>query len=210
MFKTFISALFKKNNINHGNGKGFTIIELIVVIAIIVTISAVVLADYRSGNDQLALQRSAHKLAQDLRRAQEMAMSSAEVGGSVPPGVGIVLHRIFENGTQYRMYADNNGNNRFDNLEEFGEPIPLERGVYIKEIRRETGMMPNPDSHWGSINFRPPDPVVNIFICVPQVVPCTGENFSGEPWIRIILALRSDPNQTKTVRVNNIGLIYVE
>ncbi|MDO8669067.1 MAG: type II secretion system protein, partial [Candidatus Buchananbacteria bacterium] len=58
--------------------KGFTLIELLVVVAVITALTAVVLPSFRSGDNQLALQRSASKLAQDLRRVQGMAVSAQE------------------------------------------------------------------------------------------------------------------------------------
>ena len=89
MLKTSTSALFKKD-------KGFTLIELMIVTLIVALITAIVLINYRVGNRQLALNRSANKLAQDIRRAQEMAMSATACepcGGIVPPGFGIFLEK---------------------------------------------------------------------------------------------------------------------
>ena len=208
----FISALFKKNT-GLKNSAGLTLIELLVVVAIMMIMAAIVIVNYRPGNQQLALNRSASKLAQDIRRAQEMAMSSAEVGGSVPPGVGIVLR--FAPGIwkdKYRIYADNSSNERFHGAgptpDFIIETINMESGVIIEGIRVQSTAS---NLVWGSINFRPPDPAINIFGCNVQAENCPNpQSFSGETWMRITLTLESDPSQTKTVRVNNAGLIYVE
>lgn len=58
---------------------GFTLIELLVVIAIIFILSSVMVANFGAARGQLALKRAAHQMVQDLRRAQEMAMSSAQL-----------------------------------------------------------------------------------------------------------------------------------
>ena len=83
---------------------GFTLTELLVVASIIILFSAIVLANYQTGNKQFALQRSAHKLAQDIRRAQEMAMSAKECepcGNVVPPGYGIYTQQHYSSALRY-------------------------------------------------------------------------------------------------------------
>ena len=73
--------------------KGFTLIESMVVIAMIGILSILSIPSYQSAKNQLALGRSATKLAQDLRRVQEMAMSNYECGkpcgGKIPWGYGL-------------------------------------------------------------------------------------------------------------------------
>ena len=103
MSKIFTPALFKKD-------KAFTLVELMIVSSIILLLTAVVLINYRAGNQQLALDRSAHKLAQDIRIAQEMAMSPREECGAT--GVfrgsyGIYLHRV-QYPNSYLLFADCN------------------------------------------------------------------------------------------------------
>lgn len=61
--------------------KGFTLVELLVVISVIGLILTVTIANYPAIRQQLALSRAAHKLAQDIRMAQEMAMSYVEFQG---------------------------------------------------------------------------------------------------------------------------------
>jgi len=220
MLKTFISALFKKNNASHRKSGGFTIVELMVVIAIIVTISAIVLIDYRSGNDQLALQRSAHKLAQDLRIAQEMAMSSAEVNGVVPHGIGILMAidgpssggppatagPLPVSTSTYHIYADNNGDNKFNpSTDSIVREIDLsENRVFISEIS-VTGVTGT--IHRAYVFFVPPDPDTRIF---NRRAAMTANNTDPGTGIRITLALESDPSITRVIVVNQAGLIYVE
>src|SRR3989338_3253530 len=69
--------------------KGFTVIELLVVLGIIVLISASILANYRGQQRESALTRSAQKLALDLRRAQTLAVSSTLHHSEIPYGYGV-------------------------------------------------------------------------------------------------------------------------
>ena len=161
--------------------KAFTLIELLVVTGIIILLSALVLPNYRTGESQLALQRSANKLAQDIRRAQEMAMSAKEFEGVVPPGgYGINFQT---NLTSYILFADLNNNKVFDSGEAI-ETLSLERGVKISNLSPASPL---------TISFTPPDPTVNI-------------NLSNS----LAIITLSNNGQTKIIKVNKAGLIYVE
>jgi len=179
--------------------RGVTLIELIIIILIIGVISAVVIPNYRSGARQLALNRSVHKLAQDIRRTQEMAMSARDVLGSVPHGFGIVLDIDNVDPMIYDIfiYADLGGTEDyvFAADTEIELAIALERGVFIESIEIPAGVVNS-----AGINFRPPDPTVNIY---------SGPS-SIEDRLEITLALEVDPSETRKVVVKRTGLIYVE
>ncbi|MDP2967102.1 MAG: hypothetical protein Q8N87_01685, partial [bacterium] len=113
--------------------KSFTLIELLVVTSIIILLSAIILPNYRGIERQFALQRSAHKLAQDIRRVGEMSMSTREFQGEIPKG-GYGVHLKLSWGNYYKLYADKNGNEKFDEADGEVETIYLEKGVYIQNI----------------------------------------------------------------------------
>lgn len=169
--------------------KSFTLVELLVVTSIIILLSAIILPNYRGIERQFALQRSAHKLAQDIRRAGEMAMSTREFQEEVPEG-GYGIHLELSWGNYYKLYADKNGNEKFDGADGEVETINLEKGVYIKNIL--------PSSL--SINFRSPIPTVKI------------KTEAGQDSVNatITLSLESDSTKTKIIKVNAVGLIDVE
>ena len=195
--------------IKEKSAAGFTLTELLVTTSIIFIMSAAVVINYESGKGQLSIQRSTNKLAQDIRRAQEMAMSAKEcpVGtgcqGNIPYGYGIFA---VENETQYILYADTQPSPGGDEYYTLGPPeddmvetIDLENGVVICDIQK-TGGGVGPDQV--SINFRPPDPKVKIQYSVGQV-----ENF----WVEIILGTDCvNPANNKKVTVNAVGLVEVE
>jgi prepilin-type N-terminal cleavage/methylation domain-containing protein len=170
--------------------KGFTLIELLVVISIITLLTSISFFYYQGGGKNLTLFRAAFKLAQDIRRAQEMAISTRKCcGGINPAGYGIYLKQGDE---YYLLYADTNpptiGNEKYDSGDAEIETIYFEKGIYIKSIN------PSPLS----INFKPPDPKIRI-----------GDGFEQNE-VSIIVALKEDPTKVKTVKVNKFGLIYVE
>lgn len=177
---------------------GMTLIELLVITSLVVILSGTLLFNYRSAQDQFALQRSASKLAQDIRRVKAMAMSAQEFPpgtGDVPEtGYGVVFDTNWDN-KKYRLYADTVGNEFFQPADLVVETITLEEGVYIKEM-----YIGSKDYKKVSINFKPPDPEVKIKHSVG----------ADEQEAKITLALKADPNETKTIRVNKLGLVTIE
>jgi len=179
------------------NEKSFTLVEILVSIFIIILLSGIIFANYRQSGQQFALQRSANKLAQDIRRAQAMAMGAKECpinkcGG--PPAITpsrYGLEFTLSNPNYYILFADRNDNGTYEPPDNEVETIPLEEGVSIDRlftIASQTGL-------W--ISFKPPDPITVIR-------DPGGPRSLGE--IRLIGA----NNQTKTISVNAAGLIGIQ
>lgn len=185
---------------------GFTLAEVLTVISIITILFSIVLANYRTGEKQFSLERSAHKLAQDLRDIQYMAMTGKEV----PPQFGQGFPRggygiYFEtNSNSYILFADCNGNSEYDTGDDpFSNctaSTESEPGIFpekIEEISLESEIMisylyPSSPVH---ITFFPPDPIITITSYVPAEEAQIRLNFGGNE---------------KTIKINNIGLIDID
>lgn len=181
--------IFKKN-------KGFTLIEISTTIFIVVVLSAILIANFPRLREQFALKRASHQLIQDLRRAQEMAMSARKVEGVgcvgvVPEGYGIYINILGDN-KGYILYADKDGDENYTLANDCQvETIQIrERGIIIKEV--EGAIIYNEVA----INFKPPNP--NIKIQVP---------IGSETEVKITLAIERDLSKTKIIAVNKAGLI---
>jgi len=173
--------------------KGFTLVELLVVTAIIVLMTALILPNYRTSDKQLVLQRATYKLAQDLRRTQEMAMSAKEFQGQVPPRYGIEFGK---DRNYYILFADMNipdGNGKYEppgpDIEV--ERITLEKGVMVQDLLTPLSKT----TVW--VAFKPPDPLTTI-------------RDPGEDRAILRIKLTNADNQIKIVSVNNVGLIAIE
>lgn len=170
--------------------RGFTLVELLVVIIIIVIISTIVFLNYRSGRQRLALERAAHRFLQDVRRAQEMAMSAREVNGIIPLG-GYGVYTTISDLEHYIIFADCNDNDIYDpppatpcnGKTERIERITLEQGVTVCPIC-------DPEV---CVIFTPPDPEVTIF--PPRVY--------GE------FTLVNEIGESRGVYVNRLGVTMI-
>ncbi len=163
---------------------GFTLAELLVTISIILLLTSFVLANYRKGEESYALQRAAHKLAQDLRKTAEMAIGGREHGGSFPlGGYGIYFSGP---GSTYILFADSNGDSIYNSGEAVETLSLQERGVTISAVSPSFSL---------SITFFPPDPIIKI------------NPDPGSPY-EAIITLRQR-SQEKRVKINGVGLTEI-
>jgi hypothetical protein len=175
--------------------KSFTLVELLVSIFIIILLTGIIFANYRQSGNQLALQRAAHKLALDIRRAEEMAMSAKEFQGMVPSG-GYGLHFNQTDTYHYILFADCNGNFVYD------PPPALPCNGYSENVEGEIGYAQgvyNCLLCYGSLGtvdivFIPPEPKVNFD-------PDESEHIFG-------LMIAGSSN-VKKIYVNKAGLIDI-
>lgn len=157
-------------------------------------ILAIVLISYRVGEKSLSLQESAVILGQNLRRAQEMAMSAKEFHGVIPKG-GYGVNLIAGNDF-YIIFADCNNNSQYDSsgtpcngYSEKVEQVPLsKRGKIL-------GLVSGSSLSILNIVFIPPNPTIVMSGSDSQAI--------------ITLSLKEDASTTRTVRVNKAGLIEV-
>jgi len=144
---------------NDTTSKGFTLIEMLVVLAIIVVITGIVIFNVGTERQNSALLRSSQKLSLDLRRTQNFALSSKVFKTTgVPCGWGVHFNGI--NSTNYIIFADLAVNQncsdrdfiRAANGSEDFETINLESGITVSGL---SGGLTD-------IIFTPPDPVVTF------------------------------------------------
>lgn len=182
------------------NRKGFTLVEIIVVLAIMAVLSTLIFNNYSRSKQQLALQRSAAKLAQDIGRIRQRAISTKqcpECGGPAPKtGYGIFLDATSGKNENYLLYADTSGENEFYTAADTVlETIELEKGIIIYKINVSP---PNNVS----INFKPPEPEIKI-------------KYSGVEQNKIDITLCIEGTacglgDTKVIETNTAGLINIQ
>lgn len=173
--------------------RGFTFIEILVVIFITALLSTLILVNYRSGQQRYAVNSAAQKMAADLRRAQNLALSGTlmpsgcTIGTDCSTGFGIHVdstsqYKIFYNkpgmpgGWQYKYRS----NPPVPSVDLPGGTVSLPSGVTVN-----TG---------NDVFFTPPDPTTYI----------NGDNFGSRTF-----TLTAGSN-TRTVIVNSSGRIDIQ
>ncbi|MFA5154965.1 MAG: prepilin-type N-terminal cleavage/methylation domain-containing protein [Patescibacteria group bacterium] len=190
---------------------GFTLIEMIVSISIIVIITVLFIVNYHSTDKRTDLAMAAQNLVADLHLAQNNTLGlvkyNGDIGGVPPGGWGISLDTA---STSYVMFADldqpaspghpSPGYLKYDQSSEgnvrYGARVtPLPPQIEIAELRTGTGVLNNRVN----VSFLPPDPQTNIYRV---------DAASTSTVLEIKLQEKQN-NTTKTVRVNFLGLIEV-
>ncbi len=117
--------------------KGFSLIELIMVIFIMGVASTIVAVQYSDSRNSKALYLGSKQIANDIRMTQNYTFSSLEDGGANPSGgYGI---RFSENSNSYLIFADEDSDRarNADNSEDF-QTINLPDGVKVISLEIDT------------------------------------------------------------------------
>ena len=146
--------------------KGFTVLELLIVIGIVAVITSTVFGNYPEFSRRLAIEREAQLVALTLRDAEERAIRTRRAGGSffIPFGV----HFDLANPKEYILFADTDfgGNQNFYDAGEEIETITMGRSVQLKDIcaYEKQGGSPPPDCDINSlsITFKRPAPLIKV------------------------------------------------
>lgn len=167
--------------------RGFTLVEFLISMGIIVVLSSVIILGKTSEEKKLALQRMAYQISQDFRQAQEKSMGAEEEKSIC--GVQLGYNRFgihFNQGDNYYyLFVDCDGGNDYDN-DEMLRKISLEREVKIENL---TPLSPL------DIVFEPPEPLTYI----------NGAQWGAEAAITLKLE-----SSTKKVKINSSGRIEIE
>lgn len=165
---------------------GFTLIEILVVLAIMAVISSVLIADYRTGQKKYSLDAAAQNIVSDLRRVQSMAMSGTTKTAEIIYDYGI---HFDANTSYYTIFADKQANSqRYSNAtaDVMIERVNLENQVKVVAV--------SPNSSGLDVVFEPPNPKTYI-----------NKNSSGPA--TITLQYGNDTSRTKTITITLAGAI---
>jgi prepilin-type N-terminal cleavage/methylation domain-containing protein len=183
--------------------KSFTLVELLIVIGIITILSSISFPFYRNAQKQYILESEAQKLAQEIRKVEEMGMSAKEITNPNNPsekfvpsgGYGIYFSLVPQ---RIIIFADCDDSHTYTRAPppvcgtspprffERIEDLNLDPRVRLAHLSPSSPL---------NIVFKPPDPTVFI---------------DGTSSATITISLGSDPSKTKKIIINKAGLIYVE
>ncbi len=207
--------------------KGVTLVELVVVIFLIAIFSTILIADFPRIQRQFALSRVSYKLAQDLRRTQDLGLSGVKTldknkNQIAVKGYGIYIDTATQPIKKYIIYADIDVDNTKKDTQKYSgdSNFPLcnaevdiksdcvidvidvskeNSNLYIKKVKNLTTSATNV-----SINFTPPNPTINI-----DGLDTINNQPPDNSRVGIVLGLTSDGSE-RTVWINTSGLINVQ
>jgi len=185
-------------------------------LAIIVMITALFMANYRSNNKRIDLTMTAQKLVSDLHAAQNDTLGLVKYGTVVPAGGwGIHFDMTASSSNQYILFADlsnppvnepdqntpaDAGYMNYDQGEgdqSLGARIvTLPAGVVISSLVTENGVSTS-SVNMANVTFLPPDPKTNVY-----------DGTATSTALNITLKDKRE-NAVKTIRVNFLGLAEV-
>ncbi len=196
---------------------GFTLIEILVAIAIMTIIMGVVVFDHQKFSDQLRITNLAYQIALSVREAQAYGIN---VRGDVTTGgnqfnVGYGVHFSTEENTSYTTFIDRGdpddtssiGNSQYDIDEKITTYI-LERGNTISDICSKiisgTGSSisteVNCEAQTIDITFQRPNPDARFVVFPDTVIP------AQEVTIKVT---NRDGDICKSISVNTNGQISI-
>lgn len=188
-----------------GPSKGFTLIELMVVVAIMVLITTAVLIRQSRFDSSTLLRSLSYSIALSIRSAQVYGTSVLGVkSGGVTlfaPAYGV----YFNNQNSYLLFADVNGNGAYDPaVDTIVETYQVGAGFRISKF---CGVLADGSKHcssdgsltWMTVYFKRPNPDA-------LVASSAGESYNGA-YIQIIAI--NDASNTHSISVSSTGEIAV-
>lgn len=170
---------------------GYTLVELLVVAAIISVMSVMSFAGYGISQKNVILRQEAQKLVLDLRRAQNMAMNVSQLSSSEIPSGGYGVHFDILSSGAYIIYADTDNGATYSGAGEIFIARTLSSSVIISGISTGINLGSLGPASPVDINFVPPDPKVKIN---------TNDNY----FAKITLRYAAAGGPTKDITVNGI------
>jgi len=185
--------------------RGFSYVEVLSVITVIVILSTVAIANMRIGSSPSELFVAAQKIISDIRLTQNMAISASDFEGVIPGGGWGV--RFVKGQNYYSLYADIADDygasdhvchaNCNDTSEELYKNIDLPPDTTIDKIyliRTIDGAEISVDE--ATVTFEPPDPKVHM---CQAVIDCGYDKFG-------IVVVNSNLDKREII-VNFFGLV---
>jgi len=174
---------------------GFTLIELVVTIAIVALISGITLFNYHTFSGGVVLENLAYEVALAVRQAQFFGINVKETGGSFQSGYGVYFD--IDNPGQFVLFADINNDHSYDSDDIVVDLYKMTRGLSIQKLCVDSDCS---SSQKLSITFIRPDPNAIIKVENNSIEYSEAEIYVGSPDSDV-------PNKIITVGV--AGLISV-
>lgn len=190
--------------------KGFTLVELMVVVGVVTIITTLILTRYSQFNNTILLSNLAYDIALSARQAQVYGLSVRERTTGVQTfniAYGLYFNR--SNPTSYSLFSDNNDNQYYD---EAGDTIielyNVRRGYEFLEfcVAPASGaeVCTPYDIEALSVTFKRPDPDAFIYATPNAADPGANQSYSSAR-----ITIGSPQGQERSISVTAAGQISV-
>jgi len=171
--------------------KGFSIVEVLIVMAIMGILFAVTVSQYSKYRDSKALSLGKHQVVNDIRMVQNYTYNTMSFDGGFPEGgYGI---RFTAGSGEYIIFADKNGNKTYDAGSEKFKEMKLPENIKISSLKKN-GVAASPVD----LVFTPPYGVVYI----------NGDNKVSGNFINLEITIKSSvSSNSEAVTVRSSGRI---
>ncbi|PCI30692.1 hypothetical protein COB52_01260 [Candidatus Kaiserbacteria bacterium] len=181
--------------------RGFTLIELIVVMGIMMIITSILLVNYNKFGGQVLLRNLAYEVALSVREAQVFGISSRAFQGGFSTGHGVYFD-LGSSTNSFSLYSDADGNSFFNSAStEWVKTSTLGRGYSIDRICVSSGGSESCNIIELDILFKRPEPDAIIRAS-------TGGSFTSYSSARIVLV--SPQEKKRSVLIESAGQISVQ
>ncbi len=194
-----------KNN-EKRNQKAFTFTELLISMTIIVLLSSLLLAEYQRGEYSRNLNDAAQRLAQDIRRVENMSFSGEKYEGTLSQGgYGVYFNR--NSPLYYEIFADRNNNERFDQT----DTELIERVEFPEQIQLNVGISENPMAEPGASDGATEAWVIFPLFTSNAKINTLDPSSSGNLKLEVkICWLPKCQENTRIITVTNKGMVEIE
>jgi len=192
--------------------QGFTLVELIVVSAIILLITGFVMFQQAKFNSATLMRSLTYSVALSMRQAQVYGTSVREFSGAFAPGYGVYIPASGVSANTYYLFADivpaGAGNGAYDNSTEALPTFTLGKGYVIGSICAVTigGSACTAVSSLTVFFRRPnPDACISTNLAPGACAPGASAVYSSA----YIQLMSTGNSNTRSVKVSNTGQIAV-
>jgi len=179
--------------------RGFTYIELMMVIALFAILSGTVFFNFGDFTDNMSLQNLSQDIALEIKRAQSAAISGKDslVFGELKPSYGVAMN-LSRNNKEFIYFADRDNSETYD----LGEEI--ERTTIIKNNHIDSVCVNDNCDERAEIiiTFKRPFPNATLVL--------NGELVSQGDIFVTIASVRGGDKKIRSIKISSLGQISVQ
>jgi type II secretory pathway pseudopilin PulG len=177
---------------------GFTLLEMMLVIGIMVLVTSLILANYPGINEKLGVRRVAEEIASSARQVQAygLGVKEAGTGSGIFPGYGLYFQSA--SNASYILFADKNNNLQYDADEKINEVL-IQNGIQIDDLCANQKQIP-----------AGPCGLDNLIAMYLRPQPQVSLRSGGSSYADIEIKIKGPRGTTKTVVFWLSGQITIE